>query len=103
MFQAELSALGQTDDIDDDYVENAPAVPVRPAPSVPIRPSPVSDYRNPEPMAPRQAPMAGGSNLMELLADRISLYQQAEAQAQAAGETSRARRFVCQSVCLSVI
>ncbi|KAK8730359.1 hypothetical protein OTU49_007979 [Cherax quadricarinatus] len=89
---AELSALSPLDD-DNMSTQPAPTVPTRPAPTVPNRPSPVSDYRNPEPMAPRQAPMSGGGNLLGLLAERISMYEQAEANAKAIGDTSRARRF----------
>lgn len=88
---AELSALGPGDDDD-----SPPPAPVRAAPAPPTRPSPdppANDYRNPEPTAPRQRPMAGGSNLVALLAERISMYEEAEANAKASGETSRARRF----------
>lgn len=38
--------------------------------------------------------MVGGNSILALLAERIALYEQAEANAKAAGETSRARRFV---------
>ncbi|KAG7167864.1 Coiled-coil and C2 domain-containing protein 1-like [Homarus americanus] len=86
---AELSALSATDDDDG----SIPPAPIRPAPTIPNCPSPVSDYRNPEPRAPRNAPMAGGNSIVTLLAERISLYEQAEANAKASGETSRARRF----------
>ncbi|XP_071535214.1 coiled-coil and C2 domain-containing protein 1-like isoform X1 [Panulirus ornatus] len=88
---AELSALGPTDC--EENIQSSPVVPVRPAPTVPSQPFPVSDYRNPEPMAPRQAPMVAGSNILALLSERIALYEQAEANAKVAGETSRARRF----------
>ncbi|XP_045616529.2 coiled-coil and C2 domain-containing protein 1-like [Procambarus clarkii] len=90
---AELSALGPSDDDDDGSAQPAPVAPTRPAPTLPNRPPPLNDYRNPEPMAPRQAPMAGGSNILALLAERISMYEQAEANAKAIGDTSRVRRF----------
>lgn len=77
--QAELSALTP---IDDDC-------------SPPARPSPArNDYRNPEPIAPRQAPMAAGASILGVLSERKAMYEQAEANAVAAGETSRARRSV---------
>ncbi|XP_068217954.1 coiled-coil and C2 domain-containing protein 1-like [Palaemon carinicauda] len=89
---AELSALSPGAVDDDDL----PPAPTRPAPTPPNRPSadsPANDYRNPEPYMPRQKPMAGGSNLVSLLGERIAMYKEAEANAKESGETSRARRF----------
>ncbi|KAK7067045.1 Coiled-coil and C2 domain-containing protein 1A [Halocaridina rubra] len=82
---AELSALGPAEE------SPPPPAPSRTAPPPP--PKPAHDYRNPVPITPRQRPMAGGSNLSALLADRICMYEEAEANAKASGETSRARRF----------
>lgn len=83
---AELSALNQ-----EENGESRESTPSRPAPAVPRKPA--SDYRNPEPILPRQAPMAAGSSVLDLLAERISMYEQAEAHAQASGDSSRVRRF----------
>ncbi|XP_042866382.1 coiled-coil and C2 domain-containing protein 1-like isoform X2 [Penaeus japonicus] len=75
---AELSALSSQGDNEE------------PAPS---RPPPDNSYRNPEPRGHRPAPMMGGSNLVNMLAERVAMYEEAEANAKACGETSRARRF----------
>lgn len=83
---AELSALNQ-----EDTMESQETAPSRPAPTAPRRE--VSDYRNPEPYVPRQAPMAAGRSVLELLTERIGMYEAAEAEAKAGGESSRARRF----------
>lgn len=47
--------------------------------------------------------MAGGSNILALLAERISMYEQAEANAKAIGDTSRVRRFVSHDSFVLVI
>ncbi|KAK4297629.1 hypothetical protein Pmani_029971 [Petrolisthes manimaculis] len=84
---AELSALSPDYDSDDQSTSSSTTPAARPSP--PAR----SDYRNPEPMAPRQAPMAAGISILAVLAERRAMYEQAEATAISAGETSRARRF----------
>ncbi|XP_063849873.1 coiled-coil and C2 domain-containing protein 1-like isoform X3 [Scylla paramamosain] len=83
---AELSALSQ-----DDARESIETTPSRPAPAAPRREA--SDYRNPEPFLPRQAPMAAGKSVLELITERIAMYEAAEAEAKAGGESSRVRRF----------
>ncbi|XP_045138932.1 coiled-coil and C2 domain-containing protein 1-like [Portunus trituberculatus] len=83
---AELSALNQ-----EDARESKETTPSRPAPAAPRREA--SDYRNPEPFLPRQAPMAAGKSVLELITERIAMYEAAEAEAKAGGESSRARRF----------
>ncbi|KAK3861655.1 hypothetical protein Pcinc_032404, partial [Petrolisthes cinctipes] len=87
---AELSALAPDDDNNyDDHSSSSSSSTTTPA-----RPSPArSDYRNPEPRAPRQAPMAAGVSILGVLAERRAMYELAEATAINAGETSRARRF----------
>ena len=82
--QAELSALTPEEDA-------PPPAPARAAPVPPSRP-PADDYRNPEPAMPRNRPMAAGGSLVSLLAERIAMYEEAEANAKGSGETSRARR-----------
>ncbi|XP_047479024.1 coiled-coil and C2 domain-containing protein 1-like isoform X2 [Penaeus chinensis] len=83
---AELSALSSQGGDDE------PAKP-SPPPTAPSQPPPSNSYRNPEPRGHRPAPMTGGSNLVNLLAERVAMYEEAEANAKACGETSRARRF----------
>lgn len=83
---AELSALSSQGGDDE------PARP-SPPPTAPSQPPPSNNYRNPEPRGHRPAPMTGGSNLVNLLAERVAMYEEAEANAKACGETSRARRF----------
>ncbi|XP_037775377.1 coiled-coil and C2 domain-containing protein 1-like isoform X1 [Penaeus monodon] len=83
---AELSALSSQGGDDE------PAKP-SPPPTAPSQPPPNNSYRNPEPRGHRPAPMMGGSNLVNLLAERMAMYEEAEANAKACGETSRARRF----------
>ena len=76
----------------EDARESKESTPSRPAPAVPRREP--SDYRNPEPVLPRQAPMAAGRSVLELITERITMYEAAEAEAKACGESSRVRRFV---------
>ncbi|XP_063606025.1 coiled-coil and C2 domain-containing protein 1-like isoform X2 [Penaeus indicus] len=83
---AELSALSSQGGDDE------PAKP-SPPPTAPSQPPPSNSYRNPEPRGHRPAPMTGGSNLVSLLAERVAMYEEAEANAKSCGETSRARRF----------